>query len=258
MFDGLSGGLSELAARLRPSSVQVRGRTPGGGSGVIWTDGVIVTNAHVARGDDTLVDLSDGRTLEAKVVSRDPHRDLAALQVEARDLTPASIGDASRLRVGDLVAAMGNPLGVVGALTTGIVHATGNPDWIEADVHLAPGNSGGMLADASGEVIGINTMIANGIGLAIPSGAVEAFLTGKSSKPLLGITMHPVAVRMDGGTRPALAILRVEPGGAADRAGIAVGDVLLATPPELVRRPLELNYLRGGKLRQCVVGAKAA
>ncbi|MDQ6664471.1 MAG: trypsin-like peptidase domain-containing protein [Acidobacteriota bacterium] len=251
-------GLPELARRLLPSSVQV-GR---GGSGVIWnSDGVIVTNAHVVRGPRVRVQLRDGRSLEGEVTARDPRRDLAALRVEARDLPAAAIGNSNGLRVGQIVAAVGNPLGVVGSVTAGIIHAAGESNWIQADVRLAPGNSGGMMTDTEGRVVGINTMIVSGIAFAIPSNAVAAFLKGGTSRRTIGITMHP--------TRAGLAILKVEPHGPADRAGMAVGDILLASPAELARVLTEadgavtLEYLRGGKPQRITVmldaiGATAA
>ncbi|MGI8992259.1 MAG: S1C family serine protease [Bryobacteraceae bacterium] len=241
-------GLPELAARLLPSSVQVGG----GGSGVIWNSkGVIVTNAHVARGPLALVAFRDGRSLEATVTARDPRRDLAVLRVDARNLPAAAIGNSSGLRVGQIVAAVGNPFGVVGAVTAGVIHAAGESNWIQADVRLAPGNSGGMLADAEGRVIGINTMIVSGIAFAVPSNTVEAFLKGRTSRPAIGITMYP--------TSAGLAILKVEAHGPAARAGIAVGDILLASQAELARLlqdakgPVTLEYLRGGKLQRATL-----
>lgn len=179
----------EIAARLRRATVRVRGHGSlsgqhGGGSGVIWQpDGLIITNAHVARGPRPSVILADGRTLVATVTARDERHDLAALTVDATGLPAAVIGDSDALRVGALVLAVGNPLGLAGALTTGIVHAA-LPDgprghgWVRADVRLAPGNSGGPLADAAGRVIGINSMIAGGLALAVPSNTVARFLRG--------------------------------------------------------------------------------
>src|SRR5947209_3979896 len=118
---GLSAATAELAARLRASTVEVRSQGHGHGSGVIWrADGLIVTNHHVARHDQAEVVLSDGRTFQARVTARDPEHDLAALRVEATDLPAAPIGDSSTLRVGQLVLAMGHPLGITGALTVGI------------------------------------------------------------------------------------------------------------------------------------------
>ncbi|MBD2465445.1 trypsin-like peptidase domain-containing protein [Oscillatoria sp. FACHB-1407] len=180
----IAQALSEVTESLRCSTVQVRGRRWGAGSGVIWhvsplnQSSTIITNAHVIRGSTAVVELWDGRSLEAAVVARDPERDLAALTVEAA-VTPVVIGDSEHLRVGELVLAVGNPWGVSGALTTGIVHTICPSDhygWIRADVRLAPGNSGGPLANAQGEVIGINSMIINGLAIAIPSHAVNQFL----------------------------------------------------------------------------------
>lgn len=173
--------LAAVAAALNRSTVQVRSRRFSMGSGVIWhAKGLIITNAHVVNGSRAMVELSDGRIFDAVCTSRDLQRDLAVLTVLADDLPAAIIGDSDALRVGQLALAVGNPLGLVGALTTGIIHTIGSKDpasrWIQADVRLAPGNSGGPLADARGQVIGINTVIARGLALAIPSNAVQRFL----------------------------------------------------------------------------------
>jgi serine protease Do len=169
--------LPELARRLRQSSVEVRSGGGSGGSGVIWPEGVIVTNAHVVRSRDPLVVLSDGREFRAEIVRHDRRRDLALLRIAAGNLTPAEIGDSASLRVGQTVTAVGNPLGLVGAVSTGIIFAFDQDRrWIQADVRLAPGNSGGMLADAQGRVIGINTMIYGGLAMAIPSNAAAIFV----------------------------------------------------------------------------------
>jgi serine protease Do len=177
--------LAALAERVRRVTVEVRGAGRGHGSGVIWgREGQIVTNAHVARGRPTVV-LSDGRVFEAHVVAWDPARDLAALRIGARELPAAEIGDSDALRVGELVFAVGSPFGLRGALSTGMVHAVprGGPDgsrFIRADLRLAPGNSGGPLADARGRVVGINAMIHGGLALAIPSNVVEGFLGARA------------------------------------------------------------------------------
>jgi len=169
-------GFGEVAERLRRSTVQVQsgGRRQGGGSGVIWSsNGVIITNAHLASESGAKVALWDGSTHEATLVDRDPRRDLASLKIEASGLPAATAGDSNALRVGELVIAVGNPFGFIGALTTGVVHSLPNRKrWVAADVRLAPGNSGGPLADAQGRVIGINTMIAGGLALAVPSNPV--------------------------------------------------------------------------------------
>jgi len=249
----------ELAQKLQRSSVEVRSGRRGAGSGIIWsTDGSIVTNAHVISRRQT-VKLRDGREFQAEVRRHDPKRDLALLHINARDLPAAAIGDSSQLRVGQIVAAIGNPLGVPGAVTTGIIHSRGESRFIQADVRLAPGNSGGMLANTRGEVIGINTMIYAGLALAIPSNTAAAFASGENiDRPLLGIAMQPIDLR----GAPALVILRVEPGGVADRHGLILGDVLLLSVHEL-REALDsgntvlLRYLRGNEVRQAGITLRA-
>jgi serine protease Do len=224
-------GFGEVAERLRRSTVQVltRGRGQGAGSGVIWSaDGLIITNAHVARSPEAKVTLWDGISHQATVVNRDPRRDLASLRIQATDLPAATPGDSSALRVGELVIAIGNPLGFIGALTTGVVHSLPNGGrWVAADVRLAPGNSGGPLADAQGRVIGINTMIAGGLALAAPSNAVAQFLQGGLSQenqgPTLGVTIQPVPLR--NGALGFL-LLKVDVGSAAEAASLMIGDLL--------------------------------
>jgi serine protease Do len=265
-----------MAERLRRSTVHVRSGRAGAGSGVIWrADGLIVTNAHVVRRGPASIELADGREFEAQVIAADPRRDLASLQVDARDLPAATIGDSDNLRVGQLVVAVGNPLGLSGALTTGIVHAiaptddgarglaeNGRHTWVQADVRLAPGNSGGPLADVLGRVIGINSMVAGGLGLAVPSNAVARFLEGPGARPRIGIVTQPVTVASNRGQLPGLLILETEPGSAADAAGLIVGDILVGvagTPlrshadlPAAIEQAgegagISLDVLRGGR-----------
>jgi serine protease Do len=219
---------------LRRSTVHVRVGRAGSGSGVVWqSNGLIVTNAHVARAPHAEIELWDGQTLRAEVVARDERRDVAALTVDTHDLPAAPIGDSDTLRVGQLVSAIGNPLGLSGALTLGIIHAVapaegyGQQSWVQADVHLAPGNSGGPLADVSGAVIGINSMVAGGLGLAVPSNAVQRFLGTGGARPRLGIGMQPVSVALAGERVAGLLLLEVAPDGAAHRAGMIVGDIVI-------------------------------
>jgi serine protease Do len=152
------------------------------GSGVIWaSDGLIVTNAHVATGRRVGVVLPGGGSLEARLLAWDPERDLAALAIDAHGLPAAAVGDSATLRVGELVVAVGNPLGLAGAVTAGVIHAIGprrsvGPCFIQSDLRLAPGNSGGPLANAHGRVIGINARVAGGLALAVPSILVRRFL----------------------------------------------------------------------------------
>ena len=273
------GAVSE---QLRRSTVLVHAGDRGSGSGVIWQrDGLIVTNAHVARGGRTRIQLWDGRELEATLVSRDPRADLAALRVDARDLPAAQVADSSKLHTGELAIAIGNPLGFVGALTTGSIHAIGplrgfgSRSWVQANVRLAPGNSGGPLADARGYVIGINTMVAGRLALAIPSNAVSHFVAAGPGDAWLGVTLHPVRVPRLNSSAFGLVILEIEPQSPAEHASLLPGDILVGTEgspfesiEDLARslagnspRLLRLEFLRGdyGRIRRVSVqlGEKA-
>src|SRR5436853_433141 len=188
-------GFGEIAEQLRRSTVLIHSGGRGLGSGVICSsNGVLVTNAHVVRSTRPAVQLWDGREFEASVQSRDPWRDLAQLRIDARNLPAASAADSSQLRPGELAIAIGNPMGFVGALATGVIHGVGplrglGPhSWVQAEVRLAPGNSGGPLADARGRVVGINTMVAGRLALAIPSNAVRDLLSAAPSDGRLGVT----------------------------------------------------------------------
>jgi serine protease Do len=233
-------GFGEIAERLRRSTVQIRvggtqsRRRGGQGSGVIVKpEGTIVTNAHVASTKPIEVELWDGTRAPANLVSRDALRDLAVLRVAATGLHAAPLADSDRLRVGELVIAIGNPLGFTGALTTGVVHALGRVpglgpmEWIQADVRLAPGNSGGPLANARGEVVGINTMIAAGVGLAVPSNPVRRILRGKSSRAPLGIVARPVEVTVNRASQLGMLILEIVKDSAAELASLMLGDILV-------------------------------
>jgi serine protease Do len=265
----LSANLADVAQTLRRSTVKVREGRHGIGSGVIWnSNGVIVTNDHVVRNRTVSVETSDGRQFQATVKARNAQRDLAALEVKAKDLPDAAKGHAERLRVGELVFALGNPVGITGAIATGVIHALGPVEgleyqsWIQADVRLAPGNSGGPLADARGRVIGINSMISRGLGLAVPLDSIERFLRGEKEQPELGITIEPVAVPASGRNILGLLVAEVAAGSAAQRAGLRKGDVLVASGRRFFEQPfdlltairnslpparLELELLRGGK-----------
>jgi len=251
-------GFGEIAERLRRSTVEVRiPGERGGGSGVVWNaGGLIVTNAHVARASDTEVDLWDGRRIPGRVVSRDARRDLALLNITASNLEPATPGDSAALRPGELVMAVGSPLGFAGALSRGAVHSIGPIDgmgtrpWIRAGVRLAPGNSGGPLANARGEVIGINTAIVNGLGVAIPSNRAVDFVE-RGPLPSLGVALRPV--------RLGLLLLDVDSAGAAANASLKPGDTLLLSLDELNGaldsggEVLRLRFLRESKIRETYV-----
>lgn len=186
----IAGELEALAAHLRTTTVRIhtsRGPYDGVGAGVIWrlTDGraAVVTNFHVVppgRGDDVSVEITRGRVVGGTIAARDRAHDLAlvTLDVVPDELTSATPGNARMLRVGELVVAVGHPFGVPGSLSVGVVHAAPNGDdsLVRADIRLAPGNSGGPLATLDGAVVGINCMIARGLGIAIPVHVADQFV----------------------------------------------------------------------------------
>src|SRR6266542_6291590 len=246
-LDAYSRAVIGVAERLAPSvanlrvSHRARGgrRLDGGGSAVVITpDGFMLTSAHVvARSDGRggRASFIDGRELGFEIVGSDPHSDLAVLRADAQDLVPAELGDAERLRVGQLVVAIGNPNGFAGSVTAGVVSALGRSlptqggrvvdNVIQTDAALNPGNSGGALADGSGHVVGVNTAVAGvGLGLAVPVNSatrkiVGALMTeGRFRRAYLGIA---------GGTRP----LPPRLARSLDReAGVEVVQVLEGTP----------------------------
>lgn len=227
-------GFGEIAEKLRRSTVQVSAGRRGHGSGVIVKpEGVIVTNAHVAAFSPIEVELWDGSRAHAGLSMRDAARDVAVLRVPLSELPAAPLADSSNLRVGELVIAVGNPLGFTGALTTGVVHAVGRVpglgprQWIQADVRLAPGNSGGPLANARGHIVGINTMVAGGVGLAIPSNAVSRLLRAKGSDASLGIVSRPVQITARGRAQLGLMILEIAKNSAAESASLMLGDIIV-------------------------------
>jgi serine protease Do len=271
---------TRMIEEAQKSVVQVRKGGRGIGAGVIWPgDSLILTNHHVVAGGrrrrgNIRVSLRDGRTLDAEVLKSDRSLDLALLRLggEQGDLPAAPVGDSDALRVGELVYAIGHPWGSVGAVSAGIVGGVGElrgpgrgspTRYVRSDVALAPGNSGGPLLNARGEVVAINAMIFGQMALSIPSNAVGAWAAGER-RPRLGIGVLPVEVppaqRREAGTS-GLVIAAVETGGAADRAGLLVGDVLLAAAGERLAEPgalseavaragdgVSLLVMRGGKI----------
>jgi serine protease Do len=253
----LPEAFGEVAEKLRRSTVQVLSgnRASGGsGSGIIWdADGTVITNAHVIRDEPVRVELWDGRSLSAKVTARDGYADLVKLRLPAPNLPQTTWRESGSLRSGELAVAIGNPLGFVGALTTGLVHGAGpmrglgRRRWVHAAIRLAPGNSGGPLADAAGRVIGVNTMVVSGgLALAIPSERVVRFLE-QGSRPTLGIVIRPV--------EEGLLVLQVNPDSAAERASLMAGDLLWGVTiddlseaiHEAAGSVLKLQFRRGGR-----------
>jgi S1-C subfamily serine protease len=269
-LDAYSQAVTTVAERLSPSvanlrvSRRVRGgrRLDGGGSAVVITpDGFMLTSAHVVARTDGhgVASFLDGRELEFEVVGSDPLSDLAVLRADGRDLIPAELGDAERLRVGQLVVAIGNPHGFTGSVTAGVVSALGRSlptrsganvrvvdNVIQTDAALNPGNSGGALADGRGRVVGINTAVAGvGLGLAVPINAatrriVASLMTeGRFRRAYLGIAGGPrplpprLARRL--GRRGGVEVVQVVEGGPADRAGLRPEDLIV----ELDGNPIE-------------------
>ena len=183
----------EAAAWVKDCVVEVR-QGVGAGSGLTWAFDVVVTNAHVARTGKVDVRLPNGQVREAWVRFADRERDIAVLEVPRLGLPAVMRRDPAELRPGEVLFAIGHPLGVRHAMSSGILHAVGPlPDgypvpphlrrlpWVQADLRLAPGNSGGPIADAEGRVVGVSTMIAGGLALAVPITAVEALVRARAA-----------------------------------------------------------------------------
>jgi serine protease Do len=269
-------GLGEVAERVRRFTVLVQPGGRGSGSGVVWnSDGTIITNAHVARGSRVEVTLWDGREFTAEVSARDSRRDLAVLRSSASNLGTATTADSSRIRPGEIAIAVGNPLGFLGAMTMGVIQAVGelpglgNRTWVQSDVRLAPGNSGGPLADVHGRVVGINTMVAGRLALAIPSNEVVQFLLGETGGHWLGVSVSPARLPGPSEFRTGLVVVDIEPGSPAAQASLLPGDILLGTDERKFSAPqslgealqdnssgiLRLHFLRGDyeKVRRVTV-----
>ena len=173
--------LAQLALFVKGFTVAIEAAGHGNGSGVIWRPhGLVVTNAHVARGERHGVKLPDGTEVEAERIAYDRKLDVAVLRVALVQpfLSCAPTRDASALRAGSVVLAHGHPWGIANSLSLGVVHGLtkrrdGSAGWVASDVRLAPGNSGGPLVDTTGRVVGINTAIVNGLGVAVAANAVE-------------------------------------------------------------------------------------
>ena len=237
-------------------------RTRSAGSGVVVDagGGYIVTNNHVVdRADEIAVTLADGRTLDARLVGADAQVDLAVLQVDAEALGEIELADSAAVRVGDFVVAIGNPFGLNQTVTSGIVSAVGRSglgiegyeDFIQTDASINPGNSGGALVDLRGRLVGINTAILApsggnvGIGFAIPSNMVRAIMNqliehGEVKRGYIGLDVQSLNVdlarafgleRSDG-----VVVVDVEPGSAADQAGLQPGDVIVQIDDRDIRR----------------------
>ena len=241
------------------------------GSGVIVSsEGYILTNHHVVNAADEIeVATADGKKHLAKVVGSDPDTDLAVLRVEARGLPAITFGSSENLRVGDIVLAIGNPLGIGQTVTSGIVSALGRTglgintfeNFIQTDAAINQGNSGGALLDASGNLVGINTAILSqnggsiGIGLAIPASMAKTVMeqiisTGTVTRGWIGVGLQPITPEIAesfklGATRGVI-INEIVRSGPADKAGIALGDILLSIDGKPILDPQDvLNVVTG-------------
>jgi serine protease Do len=191
----LNSALSGMIGGVLRAVVQVRDGARGAGAGTIWhADGLIITNAHVAAGRVMQVALHDGRVLPAQVIARDEARDLAALAIEAHDLPTIPLGSMAALHPGQWVMALGHPWGVTNAVTGGVLIGVGRSlpelnvtrqDWVIADLHLRPGNSGGPMIDVTGRLIGVNTLMTGpGVGVAVGVDAAKGFLRDVLGTPM--------------------------------------------------------------------------
>jgi len=267
-LDAYSQVVSSVARRVMPSvaALSVQGRrggregAVGAGSAVVFTDdGFLLTNAHVVGGSGGgTAQFPDGEQAPFSLVGRDRLSDLAVVRVHGSTPPPARLGDADRLVVGQLVIAVGNPLGLSGSVTAGVVSGLGRSmparsgdairiieDVIQTDAALNPGNSGGALADSSARVVGINTAVAGvGLGLAVPINATSMRIVsillrdGRVRRAFLGIATAPAPLPTGLATRVGrdrgVRIVHVEPGSPADRAGLRVGDLILTVAGEAV------------------------
>jgi serine protease Do len=265
----LPKGFGDFVERLRRSTVVV-GNGSGGGSGVIIeSGGTIATNAHVVHSPRVTVQLHDGTIHSAALTAHDRNRDLALLAIRRTDLPAVVMGDSRLLRPGALVVAVGNPLGFIGAVTVGVVHGRGTvrglgrTEWIQSDLRLAPGNSGGPLANSAGELIGLNAMIAGRLALAVPADALKRFTAERGSREMLGIAIQTVSVSVGGAKQAGLLILEIAEGSAAGAASLLPGDILvglngtpLGAPEDLLEmleghteRVMRIQFLRGDRSR---------
>jgi S1-C subfamily serine protease len=276
-LDAYSTIVSGVAAKLIPSVANLRiykrvsggRRAEGAGSGIdISPDGYLLTSAHVVAGSDSgRAGFTDGRELEIEVVGTDPLSDLAVARTTSDELTPAALGDADRLRVGQLVIAVGNPMGFAGSITAGVVSAVGRSlattsgaitrlveNVIQTDAALNPGNSGGALADSKGRVVGVNTAVAGyGLGLAVPINSTTLRIVsmlikdGRVRRAYIGIAGGerplPPRVKTATGRDFGIEVVEVVDGSPADRAGLRPEDLILDVDGTPVESPSDLQRL---------------
>jgi S1-C subfamily serine protease len=267
-LDAYSRVVVRVAETLRPAVVNLRagkGRDGGSGSGILFTpDGFLLTNAHVVGGQERVrVRTSDAQEFQGRVIGTDPWTDLAVVQAEATRLAHAALGDSAKLRVGQLVVAIGSPYGFESTVTAGVVSALGRTlrtitghlvdNVIQTDAALNPGNSGGPLVDAAGQVIGINTAViqpAQGICFAIPVNMARHILPqlmqhGKVVRGYLGLHARnvPLARRFGLAQASAVEVMAVESGSPAEQAGILEEDLIVSLGEQPVTSVDDLHKL---------------
>jgi S1-C subfamily serine protease len=272
-LDAYSRAVTAVAERLAPSVANLRLRRGGGGSAVVISpDGFLLSSAHVVAGGRGRASFVDGRELDFSVVGADPLSDLAVLRADASDLVAAELGDAERLRVGQLVVAIGNPHGFGGSVTAGVVSALGRSlptrsganvryvdNVIQTDAALNPGNSGGALADGRGRVVGINTAVAGvGLGLAVPINDATRKIVGslmregRYRRAYLGIAGGPrplpPRVASELGRRECVEVVNVVEGSPAAAAGLRPEDMIVAVDGAPVERVEDLQRLMVGEM----------
>ncbi|MGH8962632.1 MAG: S1C family serine protease [Jatrophihabitantaceae bacterium] len=268
-LDAYSAAVVHVAETVLPSIAILRVRTRrgegGGSASVLTSDGFLLTSAHVVDGASTSeAAFADGTEVRADVIARDPLSDLAVLRARGDVPSPVTLGDAASLRVGQLVVALGNPLGLAGSVTAGIVSALGRSlptragrvvdEVIQTDAALNPGNSGGALADSSGRVVGVNTAVAGiGLGLAVPINEttrriITTLMTqGRVRRAWLGVAgaqaplPPPLVARLD--RRSGLRVAQVISGSPAADAGLRVGDIVVAVAGQSAATATELQRM---------------
>jgi serine protease Do len=272
-FDAYSQAVMRVAERLSPSVASVRARRGGGSAVAITPDGFLLTSAHVVhRARQVRASFTDGRELTAEIVGSDPLSDLAVLRTTDDALHTATLGDAEKLRVGQLVVAIGNPHGFNGSVTAGVVSALGRSlptrsgaasRWvdnvIQTDAALNPGNSGGALADGLGRVVGINTAVAGvGLGLAVPINAATRTIVGalmsegRYRRAWIGIAggPRPLPPRLAASLaqRGGVEIVEVVADSPASRAGLRAEDLIVAVDGSAVEGVDDLMRIMTGEL----------